>query len=172
MVVVINPGASCPSKRWRAEQFAGVVNALIARHAVRVVIIADKKDKVFGDKAASLISGQCLNLSGETTVSDIASVLKRADLFISNDSGPVHMASALGTPVISIFGRGDRGLSPERWGPSGEKGVMLHKDVGCDMCLAHDCKHGFKCLEAISINDVIVEADKLLSEICNLKSEI
>jgi len=164
IVVTINPGASCPSKRWRAEKFAGVANGLIEKHKVKIVIISDKIDRIFGDKMASLVKAECLNLCGDTTISDIASVLRRTDLLISNDSGPVHIACAVGTPVISIFGRSDRGLSPQRWGPSGDKSVVLHKDVGCDICLAHNCKNGFKCLEAVSISDVVDAAEGLLGE--------
>jgi len=164
IVVTINPGASCPSKRWRAEKFAGVANGLIEKYKAKIVIISDKKDKVFGDKMASLVKAECLNLCGDTTISDIASVLRRSNLLISNDSGPVHIACAVDTPVISIFGRSDRGLSPQRWGPSGDKSVVLHRDVGCDICLAHNCKNGFKCLESIAISDVVEAADKLLGE--------
>lgn len=163
IVVAINPGASCPSKRWRAEKFAGVANGLAEKLGAKIVVISDKKDKPFGDKTASLIKRDCLNLSGETTVSDIASVLRRVDLFISNDSGPVHIACAVGTPVISIFGRSDRGLSPTRWAPSGDRSVVIHKDVGCDVCLAHNCGKGFRCLEAVNIGEVIEAAERLLS---------
>lgn len=164
IVVVINPGASCPSKRWRAEKFAGVANDLVEKLGVRIVLISDKTDKAFGDKTASLVKKDCLNLSGNTTVSDIASILRRADLFISNDSGPVHIACAVGTPVISIFGRSDRGLSPLRWGPSGNNSIAIHKDVGCDVCLAHNCRKGFRCLEAVNIGEVVTAAEKLLGE--------
>ena len=126
------------------------------------MIISGAVDQVFGNKVASLLDNRCLNLSGNTSVADVASVLKRARLFISNDSGPVHIACALGTPVIAIFGRSDRGLSPDRWGPSGKRDIVLHKDVGCDTCLAHDCRMGFRCLEAITVEEVLAAADEIL----------
>ena len=79
-----------------------------------------------------------IDISGQTTIRQLASVIKRARVFISNDSGPVHLASSVGTPVISIFGRKQPGLSPKRWGPTGLKDISLHKDVGCIQCLAQD----------------------------------
>ena len=115
-VVVINPGASCPSKRWPAKNFAETADMLIKKRGVRIVIISGEADKGLGGKVASLIKEGCLDLSGKTTVGDIAAILKRSKLFISNDSGPVHVACAVGTPVVAIFGRSDRGLSPRRWG--------------------------------------------------------
>jgi len=153
VVVTINPGASCASKRWRPENFAKVGDILAEKYAAKIVIISDSKDKIFANKTASLMKKGSVNLSGSTSVSDVASVLKRSKLFISNDSGPVHIACALGIPVVAIFARSDRGLSPGRWGPSGEHDIVLHKYVGCAVCLAHNCKIGFKCLEAITVED-------------------
>jgi len=161
-VMVINPGASCPSKRWRPANFAGVADVLAERYNAKIVIICDDKDKAIGEAVSSSMKRPSVNLSGQTTVADLASVLRRAKIFISNDSGPVHIACAVGTPVIAIFGRRNRGLSSERWGPSGGRDMVLHKDVGCNECLAHNCKIGFKCLEAISAEEVIAAADKVL----------
>ncbi|NQT00152.1 MAG: lipopolysaccharide heptosyltransferase II, partial [Candidatus Omnitrophica bacterium] len=96
-------------------------------------------------------------------VSQLASLLKRCFLFISNDSGPVHIAAALGLPVVAIFGRKQSGLSPHRWGPTGENSAVLHQDVGCKVCLAHNCQKGFACLDAISTPEVLKEARKLIN---------
>ncbi|MCM8760759.1 MAG: lipopolysaccharide heptosyltransferase II [Candidatus Omnitrophica bacterium] len=166
LVIAINPGASCPSKRWPAENFAAVTRSLISKYGVKTVILSGIGDKVFADKVAFLLDNRCLNLAGKTDVADIASVLKRCRLFISNDSGPVHICCAVGTPVVAIFGRSDRGLSPERWGPLGDRDIILHKYVGCDICLAHECKIGFKCLEAVTVNDVLEAASHILGERC------
>lgn len=162
IIVVISPGASCASKRWGVESFADVANGLIERYVARIIIIAGSVDKYFGDRLASLITAGCINLSGKTGIGDIASLLKRASLFISNDSGPVHIGCAVGIPVIAIFGRSDRGLSPERWGPSGSRDRALHKSVGCDICYAHNCKVGFKCLDSIKPEEVLEAAEKIL----------
>ena len=161
-VVTIHPGSSCRSKRWSVERFAKVADLLVERYSAKIVIIAGPHDKTFGDRMAELMKARNVNLSGNTTVTQIVSILKRSKLFISNDSGPVHIACAVETPVVAIFGRNDRGLSPERWGPIGKRDIMLHKDVGCEICLAHNCKRGFACLDAISVDDVLAAAEKIL----------
>jgi ADP-heptose:LPS heptosyltransferase len=88
----------------------------------------------------------------------LAWLLKGARLLISNDSGPVHMAAALGTPVISIFGRNQAGLSPIRWRPISVNSSFVQKDVGCIECLAHNCQIDFKCLKELRVEDVFEEA--------------
>ncbi|MBI5124048.1 MAG: lipopolysaccharide heptosyltransferase II [Candidatus Omnitrophica bacterium] len=163
-VVSMHPAASCPSRRWSVERFAKAADALADRHTAKIVIVAGPEDKASGDRMAALMKSKSLNLSGKTSIADLASVLRRSRLFISNDSGPVHVACAVGTPVISIFGRNDRGISPKRWGPIGKYDVALHKDVGCEVCLAHRCKQGFKCLEAISVQDVLSAAENMLRQ--------
>ena len=161
-VITINPSASCVSKRWSAERFAKVCDRLAGDRGARIIVISGADDKNFGDRVAGSMRQRSVNLSGQTSIADVASILKRSRLFISNDSGPVHIACAVGTPVIAIFGRSDRGLSPLRWGPTGARDIVLHKDAGCDICLAHNCNVGFKCLQAISVEDVLAAADKIL----------
>lgn len=163
LVITIHPAASCISRRWALERFAKVSDMLAEKHGAKIVIISGPgSDKIMGDKVAKLMKSEPLNLSGKTSISDIASVLRRSKLLVSNDSGPVHISCAVGTPVISIFSRKNRGISPERWRPVGKRDIVLHKDVGCEICLAHNCKRAFKCLDAISVEEVLSAADKIL----------
>jgi heptosyltransferase II len=164
VVVTMHPGASCSSRRWSLERFAKTADTLASKHGVKIVIVAGPEDKTFGDKVAGYMTTRPLNLSAKTSIPDLVSILKRSDLFISNDSGPVHIACAVGTPTISIFGRNDRGIAPMRWGPVGKNDAVLRKDVGCEICLAHNCRRGFKCLEAITVEDVLCAADKVLNK--------
>lgn len=163
-VITINPGASCPSKRWSPENFAIAADRLAQDTGARIVIISGEKDKPSADRTASLMSAACLNLAGRTTVSDLASVLARSSLFVSNDSGPVHIACAVGTPVIAVFGRSDRGLSPDRWGPTGKRDIVLHKYVGCRKCRAHECVNGFACLGAVTPDEVAGAARRIMED--------
>lgn len=163
LIIAVNPGASCPSKKWPLENYIKAVDELAAKYGAKIIIISGKKEKTLGDRLAESLKAKAINLAGRTTVSDLASVLKRSRILISNDSGPVHIACAVGTPVIAIFGRSDPGLSPARWAPTGVKDVVFHKDVGCGVCLAHDCRIGFKCLKAVTPEEVVEAAGKLLS---------
>ncbi len=161
-LLAINPGASCPSKIWPNERFADVASRLIEKYGFRVLVITGPKDLALAENVIKHMHQPAINLAGKTSVSGLASVLKRCDLFISNDSGPVHIACAVGIPVISIFGRDQKGLGPVRWGPIGKKDKILHKEVGCIECLAHNCTKGFACLKAITVDDVVNAADSIL----------
>ncbi|MFH0790275.1 MAG: lipopolysaccharide heptosyltransferase II [Candidatus Omnitrophota bacterium] len=171
-LLVIHPAASCPSKIWPAERFAQAADKLIERYAFKVLVVAGAKDTFLAENVVEHMRYAAVNLAGKTSVSQLASILKRAILFISNDSGPVHIASAVGTPVISIFGRSQKGLSPKRWGPLGLKDRILHKEAGCIECLAHNCNKGFICLKAITVEDVLKTVDSIMDEAGGDKREI
>jgi len=161
-LLLINPAASCPSKIWPSDRFAEVADRLVKRYGLKVIIVCGPKDILLAENLLAQIKAPAYSLAGKVSLSQLASLLKRSVLFISNDSGPVHIASALGVAVISIFGRKQRGLSPRRWGPVGPRDKVLHKDVGCLDCLAHNCNRDFACLKAITVEDVLEAADTLL----------
>lgn len=161
-LLAIHPGASCPSKIWPNVRFAEVADRLIEKYGFKVLVVCGPKDITLAQQVIKNMHHPAVNLAGRTSVSQLASVLKRCCLFISNDSGPVHIASAVGTPVISIFGRSQKGLSPARWGPLGVKDKILHQEVGCIECLAHNCTKQFACLKAITVDDVLNAADAIL----------
>lgn len=161
-LLAIHPGASCPSKTWPQERFSKVADRLVEKYGFKVLLIAGPRDIVKASLVVKNMNQPVINLVGRTSVSQLASLLKRCRLFISNDSGPVHIASGVGTPVISIFGRNQRGLSPNRWRPLGKKDRVLHKEVGCIECLAHNCIRSFVCLKAITVEDVLNAADSIL----------
>jgi len=162
VVVAVHPGASCISKRWSAYKFGRVADELMDKHNVKIVIIGGPSDVKTVKEVETGMLHRPIILSEEHSIGEVAALLKKCKLLISNDSGPVHIAVAVGTPVVSIFGRLDPGLSPQRWGPVGPKDIVIHKDVGCKECLAHNCKLSFKCLDAITVEEVLSAAEKLL----------
>ncbi|MDD5432862.1 MAG: lipopolysaccharide heptosyltransferase II [Candidatus Omnitrophica bacterium] len=164
-LLAIHPGASCLSKIWPQDRFAQVADRLVEKYGFKVLIVAGPKDRPCAHSVAQSMHSKGINLAGRTSISQLASLLKKCDLFISNDSGPVHIATALGTPVISLFGRSQKGLSPLRWGPLGVKDRILHKEVGCIECLAHNCRLGFKCLKSITVDDVINTVDSIFGDL-------
>ncbi len=161
-MVALHPGASCPSKIWPVERYASVADKLVEQFKVKIIVVSGPDDVDIGRGLLQLLHYPCIDACGKTTVSQLASLLRRCCLFISNDSGPVHIASAVGVPVVAIFGRRQPGLSPCRWGPTGRNDVFLHKEVGCVECLAHNCQKGFACLKAISVEEVLSAARRLL----------
>lgn len=160
--VCINPGASCPSKRWPVKNFISLGRMLIEELHTQIIVVSDNENKRFADTIAYSIKGPLLNLSGKTSIGELSAVISKCKLFVSNDSGPVHIACALKIPTISIFGRRDPGLSPARWRPFYNKAMFFHKDIGCDICRAHNCSIGFKCLKAITVEEVFLGCKRLL----------
>ena len=161
-IVVMHPSASCPSKRWPQEKFSQLIKLLREKLNVKVVIITSKDEVEFGKMIVE--ENEVIDLRGKLSISEVGALLKRCALFISNDSGPVHIAASLNIPVIAIFGRKNPGLAPERWGPVGTNSFYFHKDVGCETCLAHNCDKGFLCLEKIAPQKVANKAISILSK--------
>ncbi len=160
-LIAIHPGASCISKRWMPERFAQVADYLIVQYRSKVVLIGSAENKMIVAKILGSLKGEVVDATAQTSVGQLAALLKRCQLLVSNDSGPVHLAVAVGVPVISIFGRNQKGLSPIRWGPLGPNDRILHKEVGCPVCLAHNCQIEFKCLDEIKTGEVLEAVDSL-----------
>src|SRR5207249_104706 len=99
----------------------------------QIVLIGTADNEEIVKKIIPLIKKPVIDATGKTSVGQLAALLKWCQLLISNDSGPVHIAVAMGVPVVDIFGRNQAGLSPLRWGPLGERDVVLHKEVGCEV---------------------------------------
>lgn len=161
-VVLIHPGASCLSKMWPLENFANLGDTLIRDFKAKVLIFIGPEHIKIGERVRALMKGNVIFLRNPPTLGETVALFKKVDLVISNDSGPIHIASSVGTPVIAILGRNQKGLGPTRWGPLGDKSIVLHKDVGCEECLAHNCKKGFLCLKAISVEEVVEKARPFL----------
>ena len=156
-LIILSPSASCPSKRWPAERFGQLADALHSRSAVQFAAIGTEADRPLIQRLQASSRSGVLDLSGRLDLSMLGALLKHASLLISNDSGPAHIAAAVGTPVISIFGRRQPGLSPARWRPLGPRSRFIWKDVGCDPCLAHECQIHFLCHDVVSVEDVLKE---------------
>jgi lipopolysaccharide heptosyltransferase II len=162
--IVFHPGASCASKMWPLENFAKAADILADKFDARSVLVSSPEYIRVGQRVKDLMKKTPVFLCGKISLKDLAALFKKTSLFISNDSGPVHIAAAMGTPVISIFGRNEKGLSPARWRPLGDKSVVLHRDVGCIKCLAHNCKKDFLCIKSIRVEEVVEKASELLRQ--------
>lgn len=162
--VLLAPGASCPSKTWPASRFAQFANAWNQKNPSVFIGIGGPQDRVFMEKIQETIHAPFYDWSGLLSLGMLAALAKQSSLLVTNDSGPAHVAAAVGTPVLSIFGRNQPGLSPRRWRPLGEKSHFVWKDVGCNPCLAHECQINFLCLDVISAEEVLKEAEKMKIE--------
>jgi len=163
-VIALGIGASCPSKIWPTDYFAELAKLLRERYKAEIAVVASEAEKHLRDEFAENYKYEFLDLTGKLDLIRIVSLFRKINLFIGNDSGLTHICAAVDTAVISIFGRGQPGLSPRRWRPLGRKSMFIHKNAGCKICLAHNCQRGFLCLRMIKPEEVALLAAKLLRE--------
>jgi heptosyltransferase-2 len=156
--VVLQPGATYgPAKRWAAARFAEVAHALRADGA-DVAVVGGPGDRESVAEVVSRVGG-ILDLGGRTTVGQLAAVLEGANLVITNDSGPMHLAAAVGTKTVAVFGS----TSPTWTRPFGEGHRVLTHPVPCAPCFQRDCDIGYLCLEGVSAAAVLEAARSALS---------
>jgi len=150
IVCVIHPAARWAIKRWPGENFAELADRLTTQSNLRIVFIAGKSQIDQVQQVVGRMHSTATNLAGQTTLAQLTALLRRAALLVSNDSGPMHLAAAIGTPVIGIFGPTD----PEKVGPYGQAHGVIHKGYNCSGCTRHRCRRGLPCLKAIGVNEV------------------
>lgn len=167
LVIAIHPHSSNPAKSWPKENFASVADDLRSRFAAKMVIIGAAQERGSVRDLISLTKYPPINLSGKLTLKQLAAFFQRCALLISNDSGPVHIATAMGTPTVVIFGRNIPGVGPKRWGPWGEGHIVLHKNAGCNPCLDRNCPYNFRCLISITPEEVLKAVERQLNENIN-----
>jgi len=129
-----------------------------------IVLVTSRDERQYAEEIAKRFH-RAIDLRGALSLAELAALINRSALFISNDSGPVHIAASLNIPVISLFGRKDPGLSPTRWRPLGERSFYLHEDANCSVCLAHNCDKNFLCLRSIKPESVFKLAQEVLSTV-------
>lgn len=142
---VIVPGARWRTKRWPAKQFGKLASLL----PIKTAIVGSRSDIKMADEIVSLSNGKALSLAGKTDLLDLIEVLRQARFVVSNDSGPMHIAAALGIPVFAIFGPTD----PLRTGPYGKGHTIIRPGLSCAPCFKKSCDD-LKCMKRISADEV------------------
>jgi len=154
----INPGAAYGSaKRWLPERFAEVASALAWRFEAGIVITGGPGEEDIAREIESALGSRCLNLAGRTTVRQLMAVIEQCRLFVTNDSGPMHIAAALGVPIVALFGSTD----PTTTSPRGENIRIVRKPVPCAPCLKRVCPTDHACMESITAYDVLDAVESL-----------
>jgi heptosyltransferase-2 len=158
-LAILSPGASYgPAKRWPASKFAELANLLSERKKVRTLVIGSSNEIELAEAIASSMKEEPINLSGKTSLRLLASLIIHADLFITNDSGPMHLANALNVPVVAIFGPTDPAIT----GPFQEPAAVIKKDVPCWPCSYRECPFDHRCMMNIDVEEVYQACQKFL----------
>jgi len=157
----VNAGSAWPTKRWPAEKWAELVKRLAAETGGPVLLLGGAKEKEWNDSIERMAgASNCLNLTGRTSTSGLMEAIRPLRVFVSNDSGPMHIAAALGVPVVGIFGPTTKELG---FFPYGEKSQVVEARLKCRPCALHGsrkCPRGhFLCMKLITV-DAVFEAAK------------
>lgn len=158
--VGIHAGASAPSRRWPVERFAEVANNLVSRHGAQIILTGGPDEEEIAGSVAMLVEAPVTNLAGQTSLGGLAAVISGLDLFVTNDTGPGHIATALGVPSVTIFGPADF----RRWSPlDTSRHVVVRRQVECSPCPHRVCPIDHRCLSWIEPPEVIAAAEGLLT---------
>ena len=155
------PGAAYgPAKKWFPERYAAVADRIIRHHHAHVLMMGSEGDRDSIDAVQGFAENRLINLAGKTNLKEAIALIAKCRLFISNDSGLMHVAGALGIPTVAVFGS----TNPVTTSPVGEKSVVIYKGVHCSPCLKKICPTDFSCMDEIDIDDVYDKAHMLLEE--------
>jgi 3-deoxy-D-manno-octulosonic-acid transferase/heptosyltransferase-1 len=149
-LIAINPVARWPTKLWPEERFALLADRLLERYDVSVVFTGGSRDRPVTERIVGAMKRPALNLSGWTSLKQLAALYRRARLVVSTDTGPMHLAAAVGTPVVALFGP----TAPWRTGPFGSGHHIVRAPAPCAPCFKRRCDAG-GCMHRISVDRVL-----------------
>ena len=142
---VMVPGARKPVNRWPAERFG----ELASRLPLKTVVVGSRGDRTLADKVVGRSKGKASSIAGKTDLEGLVSVIRNARFMVSNDTGPMHIAAALGVPVFALFGP----ANPARTGPYGKGHTVIRKEISCSPCYKRSCKSAL-CMDMIKVDEV------------------
>ena len=158
LLLGINAGATYGSaKRWYPERFAQVAGKLAQEWGAQVILFGGPDEQDIAKNIADNLDRACLNLAGRTSVRRLMTLIKRCSFFITNDSGPMHIAAAFGVPLVAVFGPTDHSGTA----PFSDQAVIVRKPVECAPCKLRHCPADHRCMTAISAEEVLAAARRL-----------
>ena len=155
------PGTIWETKHWGSGKYAEVARHFLSK-GFAVALMGSRRERVVCEDVARLAPG-AVDIAGETTLTELAALIRRSAISVTNDSGPMHLAVALDRPVVSVFGPTD----PVWIGPYGRAGAVLQAGVPCSPCLLRQlsrCRYGHVCMENVSASAVIERMEYVLGD--------
>lgn len=153
--IILNPGARWMNKRWPAEYFAQLATAILRENSrAQMLILGAASEAPLARVIEAAAPDKINNLAGRTTLSEMIEIIRGCDLFVTNDTGPMHIACALARPTIALFGP----TEPRRTGPYGQLQNVLQTPLKCVPCMKATCRNPvyLECLRSISPETVLV----------------
>jgi len=160
-IIGVSPGAAYgTAKRWIPERLAEAAGALAEARGASIALFGTKSERALCEEVARLLNGrEVTNYAGETTLAQFIDLAAGCEVFLTNDSGSMHIASALGVPTVAIFGATDDTTT----GPTGSNARVVRQPVDCSPCLLRECPIDHRCMTGVSADRVVKEALSLLS---------
>ena len=159
-LVLMHPGARYWFKAWPVERFAELSDRLSDAHGCQVLIGGAEQDRSAAEAIHARARSAPIVLTGRADLRQFAALLKRCTLFIGHDTGAMHIAAAVGTPIVALFGPSD----PAEWGPCGRHVSILYKGMDCRPCFHPTCKRGEEnCMRQVSVDEVYEAASKWIA---------
>jgi lipopolysaccharide heptosyltransferase II len=152
-------GSRWESKQWFARQIAATASAIRSRYGLDVVFLGAAADRILASEAEALITEPVINLTGRTSLRDAVALIARARFCVGPDTGLMHIAAALGTPVVSLWGA----TEPVRTGPYGFGDLVIQGTAACSPCLSRHCAIGRVCMQSIGIEAILAMVDRALA---------
>lgn len=155
---VLNPGGGWPNKRWPGDRFAAVARRLRQAHGLRSLVTWGPAERAAAEAIVSASEGAAC-LSPQTTVGELAAVMRGAALVVAGDTGPLHIAAAVGAPVVGLYGP----TWPERNGPWDPADEVISRADRCHCHHKRQCQTGERCIETIGVDEVMAAIERRLA---------
>jgi len=150
-LIGINPGAAYGlAKCWHPDRFAELGRRLFEKWKATALIFGREEERGMADTILKNLGGGGIDFTGKTSLLQLAALLERCRLLVTNDTGTMHVASAVGTPIVAIFGSTD----PVATGPWGNGHMVVRKEVSCSPCFKRVCPTDHRCMELITVDEV------------------
>lgn len=151
-LIGVNPGAFYgTAKRWAPDRFAVVGRRLAETLNGVVVVVGTQQERPAAQDVCGIIGNGSFNLAGRLTLSELVSLIKRMAMFVTNDSGAMHIATAVGVRIVAIFGSTDWVTTP----PWSDEAILVRKETACAPCLLRHCPIDHRCMERVHVSDVM-----------------
>ncbi len=160
-LIGINPGATYGSaKRWAPERYAALCDKIQDSWSAHIIIFGGPAEKAIGRRISELMKNDCINLCGKTNLREAVALIERCRLFVTNDSGLMHVVAALDIPLVAIFGSTD----PVATGPTSPRSHIVRVRVPCSPCLKPECPTDHRCMREITVDKVYAVVETLLGK--------
>lgn len=159
--IVVSPGGGSGAKLWPKENFLKLCNLIKKNYGYKILLVGDKEDKKITKWIYEKINPEAkiIDMAGKTTLLPLAGIVKNSKLLITNDSGVLHIGSAVRTPIIAIFGP----TNEQNYGPLGDKTKVIKKDFNCRPCIYASCGNYQPCLSYIDPSTVYKEVQEFFN---------